>query len=105
MRRPVTKKISLRKWGLNVATAHIECISDDNHYLLVWDGPWVKQPPKELTNIQSTRGAKTLITTLRILAKKNNLKIQVRHPQDWNEFKHSMNKLSKIIGVEFVEDK
>ena len=95
MRRLVTNKISLVKGDSNVATTHIECIAGDNQYLLVWDGPWIKQPPKELNDIQGTKGAKTLINCLHNLAKKNNLKIHVRHPQDWNEFKDSMHKLSK----------
>jgi hypothetical protein len=103
--RPVTKKISLVKSGQEVVTAHIERLAEDNYYLLVWDGPWVKHPPAELEDTQGIKEAKTLITALHNLAKENNLKIQVRHPQDWKEFKDSIRKLSRTIGVDFVDDK
>ena len=105
MRTAVTNKVSFVKDGQEVATAHIEQLPHDNQHLLVWDGVWVKCLPTELEAKHGTKGAKTLITALHTLATENNLRIQVRHPQDWKEFKQSLEKLSILLGVEFVEHK
>ena len=98
--------IVLTKFNEEIATVclvYLKHIGPDDAYFLSWDGNWVKNPPPELDLIEQKGNAKTFIHTIQNIAKNQGLDINCRHPQNWDNFKRSMQEIAKVINAEFKE--